>query len=152
MKGMIYMTISSVTAAIMALVLKYLFIYSNITAFEVTYWQSIIIIIVEYVMLKWSKKDQFKVPSGIRVTFVLRCITGFLGTLGYFIAIQFVELSRAAVLYWTNPMFTAVISYLWLKESLSLIDWGAILASFCGILIIQNPWSSNLVAQETSER
>ena len=130
------MTISSVTAALMAFILKELYMYSNITAFEVTYWQSIIIILVEYVMLKWSKKDQFNVPDGIRVTFVLRCITSFLGTLGYFMAIQFIDLSKASVLYWTNPMFTAVISYLWLKESLSLIDWGAILASFCGILII----------------
>ena len=87
MKGMIYMMISSITAALMAFILKELYLNSNITAFEVTYWQSMIIILVEYVMLKWSKKDIFNVPDGIRITFILRCIAGFLGTLGYFLAL-----------------------------------------------------------------
>jgi drug/metabolite transporter (DMT)-like permease len=38
MKGMIYMLISSVTASLMAFILKELYLNSNITAFEVTYW------------------------------------------------------------------------------------------------------------------
>jgi len=84
---MIYMLISSIAASLMAFILKELYLYSNVTAFEVTYWQSMIIIIVEYIMLKWSKKDQFKVPDDIRSTFILRCFSGFLGTLGYFMAI-----------------------------------------------------------------
>ena len=87
-------------------------------------------------MIRWTKKDIYKVPDGLRITFVLRNITGFLGITLYFVAIQYVDLSKAAVLYWTNPMFTAVVAYFALNETLSLADWGAIFLSFMGILVI----------------
>jgi drug/metabolite transporter (DMT)-like permease len=47
-------------------------------------------------------------------------------------------------------MFTAVIAYIWLKETLTLIDWAAIFTSFAGIIIIQNPLSTAEVAKEFS--
>jgi len=65
--------------------------------------------------------------------------TGFCGITGYFLSIQLVDFSKAAVLYWTNPMITALISYFWLREAISFFDWVAILCSFTGIIIIQNP-------------
>lgn len=52
------------------------------------------------------------------------------------------------MLYWTNPMFTAVIAYIWLKETLTLIDWAAIFTSFAGIIVIQNPLSRAQIAEE----
>ena len=38
-------------------------------------------------------------------------------------------------------MMTAVLSYFWINEALSFIDWIAIFVSFTGILVIQNPWA-----------
>jgi drug/metabolite transporter (DMT)-like permease len=61
---------------------------------------------------------------------------GFLGISGYYLAIKYTDLSKAAVLYWTNPMFTAAITYIWIKESLYLVDWIAIFVSFLGIISI----------------
>lgn len=61
-------------------------------------------------------------------------------------AIQYTDLSKAAVLYWTNPMFTALISSIWLKEMLSLVDWAAIFVSFAGIIVIQNPLARQAIA------
>ena len=60
---------------------------------------------------------------------------------GYYLALEYTDLSKATTLYWTNPVFTAVISYLWIHESLNFIDWLAIFISFFGIIVIQNPWS-----------
>jgi drug/metabolite transporter (DMT)-like permease len=148
MKGMIYMMISSICYCLQAFILKLLFNNSNVLAYEVTYWQSMIIIVFEYSMIRSLKKDHFKIPENMRNTFILRNITGFVGTTSYFVAIQYTDLSKAAVLYWTNPMFTAVIAYIWLKESLTLIDWGAIFTSFAGIIIIENPWSLEEMAKK----
>jgi drug/metabolite transporter (DMT)-like permease len=75
----------------------------------------------------------------LRYTLILRNFSGFIGITGYYLAIQYTDLSKAAVLYWTNPMFTALISACWMRETISFIDWMAILASFAGIIIIQNP-------------
>ena len=48
-------------------------------------------------------------------------------------------------------MMTAVISYLVINESLSFIDWIAILVSFGGILVIQNPWSKGYALNRSFE-
>jgi drug/metabolite transporter (DMT)-like permease len=136
MKGMIYMAISAVFYSLMAFLLKLLYLHSTITAYEVTYWQSIIMVFVNYIWMRALKRDPFNVPEGLRYTLILRNIAGFLGITGYYLAIQYTDLSKAAVLYWTNPMFTALISACWLKEMLSLIDWAAIFVSFAGIIVI----------------
>ena len=81
---------------------------------------------------------------------ILLGFTGFLGMSGFYLALQFTELSKATALYWTNPMFTAVIAYLWLKESLNFVDWIAIFTSFAGILVILNPWTFEQLKQETT--
>lgn len=87
MKGMVYMAISALSYCLQAFILKILYLNSNVTAYEVTYWQSMIVIVFEYTMIRSLKKDHFKVPADLRSTFILRNITGFLGTTGYFLAI-----------------------------------------------------------------
>jgi len=72
--------------------------------------------ILNFVLFKMYKKDHLQVPQNLRITLVLRSIAAFLGTTLYFLAIQYTDLSKATTLYWTNPMMTAVIAYLWLKE------------------------------------
>lgn len=81
------------------------------------------------------------VRDDMRSTLVLRSISAFLGSTGFYLALQYTDLSKATALYWTNPMMTAVIAYLVLNEHLSFIDWIAILVSFGGIIVIQNPWA-----------
>jgi len=87
-------------------------------------------------LFKVYKKDHMTVPTNMRSTLVLRAITGFFGMTGYYLALQYTDLSKATTLYWTNPVFTAVIAYFWIDESLNFIDWVAIFTSFGGILVI----------------
>ena len=75
-----------------------------------------------------------------------------MGVTGYYLALQFLDMSKAAVLYWTNPMFTAIITYFVLKEAISFVDWLAIACSFAGIIIIQNPWSMKLIEEGKSRK
>jgi len=74
-----------------------------------------------------------------------------MGITGYYLAIQYIDLSKAAVLYWTNPMMTAVIAYFWLHEAVSCVDWIAIGCSFTGIIFIQNPLAMNFVEKIMSK-
>jgi drug/metabolite transporter (DMT)-like permease len=70
--------------------------------------------------------------------------------IGYYLALEFTDLSKATTLYWTNPVFTAVIAYFVINESLNFIDWVAIFVSFFGILVMKNPWSLAAMAEERS--
>jgi drug/metabolite transporter (DMT)-like permease len=87
----------------------------------------------------------------MRATLVLRSIFGFLGTIGFYLAIQYTDLSKATTLYWTNPVFTAVIAYFMINEHLNFIDWLAIFTSFFGILVIENPWVHFSYSEGTHE-
>ena len=91
-------------------------------------------------LFKAYGKDHLLVRDDMRVTLILRSVAGFLGISGFFLALQYTDLSKATALYWTNPMMTAVIAYFWINESLKFVDWLAIFISFLGILIIENPW------------
>lgn len=56
-KGIFYMAISACSFSMMAFVLKKLYMNSNISAYEVTYWQNIILVILYYGMLRSLKQD-----------------------------------------------------------------------------------------------
>ena len=45
-------------------------------------------------------------------------------------------------------MATALITYFWLKEAISFVDWVAIGCTFAGIIVIQNPWAMWMVQQQ----
>ena len=51
-KGILYMVISAFSFSMMAFILKKLYLNSNISAYEVTYWQNIILVILYYGMLR----------------------------------------------------------------------------------------------------
>jgi drug/metabolite transporter (DMT)-like permease len=135
-KGMIYMLISACFFSLMAFFLKLLYLNSSVSTYEVTYWQSIFMMTLNFMLFKVYKKDHLQVPMNMRATLNLRAIFGFFGMTGYYLALQYTDLSKATTLYWTNPVFTAVIAYLWINESLNFIDWLAIFISFFGIIVI----------------
>jgi drug/metabolite transporter (DMT)-like permease len=135
-KGMVYMLISALFFSVMAFILKLLYLNSDINTYEVTYWQAILMGILNFILFKTYAKDHLSVPENLRVTLVLRSMAAFFGTTGFYLALQYTDLSKATTLYWTNPMMTAVVAYFWINESLNFIDWLAIFISFFGILVI----------------
>jgi drug/metabolite transporter (DMT)-like permease len=135
-KGIMYMLISAVFYTIMATLLKILYLNSNISTYEVTYFQSIVMVILNFSLFKAYDKDHLLVRDDMRTTLILRSVYAFLGVSGFYLALEYTDLSKATTLYWTNPMMTAVISYFVLGESLNFVDWLAIFVSFFGILVI----------------
>lgn len=133
---MIYMLISALFFSMMAFILKLLYLNSACSTYEVTYWQSIVMMVLNFSLFKVYNKDHLQVPDNMRATLILRSVTAFFGMTGYYLALEYTDLSKATTLYWTNPVFTAVIAYLWINESLNFIDWLAIFISFFGIIVI----------------
>lgn len=148
---MLYMLISAILFTLSAFFLKLLYLYSDINTYEFTYWQSIVMGILNLSLFKAYNRDHMLVRDDMRTTLILRSIAAFLGSTGFFLALQYTDLSKATALYWTNPMMTAVIAYLMINESLSFVDWLAIFTSFAGILVIQNPWSKAAAADRSYE-
>ena len=148
---MMYMLISAGFYTLTAFLLKLLYLNSDISTYEFTYWQSMIMIVMNLVSFKQAGKDHLLVRDDMRVTIIVRSVCAFLGVTGFYLALQYTDLSKATALYWTNPMMTAVIAYFALNETLNFVDWLSIIVSFAGILIIQNPWEHEVSVAKSYE-
>jgi drug/metabolite transporter (DMT)-like permease len=69
-------------------------------------------------------------------------LSGPVGNISYLFSLKFISFSKASVLVWTSPIFTAVGASLYLKEKLSNYDLFALAIAFLSILIIQNPFQA----------
>ena len=148
-KGIIYMSISAVLYTLMAFLLKVLYLNTAISTYEFTYFQSLVMVLLNFASFKTYGKDHLLVRDDMRTTLVVRSIFAFIGATGFYLALQYTELSKATALYWTNPMMTAVLAYFVLNETLNFVDWLAIFVSFFGILVIQSPWEKEVAANRT---
>ena len=144
------MLISAIFYTLLAFLLKMLYINSDISTYEITYFQAMVMGLLNLGLFKAYDKDQLLVREDMRVTLVLRSVSAFLGVSGFYLALQYTDLSKATALYWTNPMMTAVIAYFVINESLNFVDWVAIFVSFAGILVIENPYAWHEAAADRS--
>jgi len=140
--GMMSMVGSACGFSAMSCGLKILYRHVEISAFEVIYWKSLSMILFEYVFIKWSGGDHMETKKELRLTILLRGVTGFIGLACLFTAIQLTSLSKASCLFWSNPIFTALYSRFFLSEKLSNFDWVAIFVCFFGVFLLQNPFST----------
>ncbi len=65
-----------------------------------------------------------------------RGVVGFAALLMYFYNIAHIPLAEAITFSKTSPIFTAIFSYMILKERLSAFAWGGIFIGFFGVLFI----------------
>ena len=74
---------------------------------------------------------------------VLRAVMFTLMTGMNFWALQYVQLTVTASIFFTTPIIVALISARLLHEKLDAGRWAAILAGFGGVLVIVHPWSAD---------
>lgn len=68
-----------------------------------------------------------------------RSIAGFLGLLFFFQASRTADIADATIVNRTGPFFTTLFSALFLREKVTLVQWGALLVVFAGGLISADP-------------
>src|SRR5215472_15583459 len=55
------------------------------------------------------------------------------------LAFSLMPLAGAVAINFSAPLFSALISVLWLKERAGAARWGAVLAGFAGVLVVASP-------------
>ena len=93
-------------------------------------------IIFSYCIIRFLGEDQFGVPKDLRPIILIRAVSGFLGITGYYVAIKMTSLSKASMLFYTNPIFTALFARIFLQEQISYYDWFSIFLAFFGIFLL----------------
>jgi drug/metabolite transporter (DMT)-like permease len=126
-----YMLIASLLFAITGAFAKLL--ANSLPSVEIVFFRNIVgLMIISYAI--------YKVPiqqlGGRPLLLFLRGFIGFIALLMYFYNIANIPLAEAQTFTKTSPIFTAIFSYLLLKEKLNLRAWIGILVGFSGILFI----------------
>lgn len=65
------------------------------------------------------------------------CIIGAVG--GFYWALQFIPLADATAISFIGPIVTTALSPFFLKEHVGIRRWTAVVAGFCGVLLILRP-------------
>jgi drug/metabolite transporter (DMT)-like permease len=60
------------------------------------------------------------------------------------LAFSLMPLAGAVAINFSAPLFSALISVLWLKERAGLARWGALLAGFAGVLVVVRPGADSV--------
>lgn len=100
--------------------------------------------IVLFICSKIQKLSLLNVPPGFRINLLKRVGFGAVCNVCYSASMKFTDVSKAATLFWTNPMFTAIFAYLLLKEKISKYDIISMACVFIGILVIENPFQKKI--------
>ena len=74
-----------------------------------------------------------------RRSMLLRCITGLIAMILYFSALGLIPIGQAVTLQYTNPLFVALLSSVFVSEKVEPIVWTLAIISFIGIVLIVSP-------------
>jgi len=128
------MLIASLSFAVMGAFAK--LASESMSSLEVVFFRSLFgVVIIAYAIYKKPMMHS----GGRPFLLMFRGTMGFLALLAYFYNIANIPLGDAVTFSKTSPIFTAIFAWLFLKESLSVNAWLAVLIGFGGIVLITQP-------------
>ncbi len=74
----------------------------------------------------------------------LRCISGLIALISIFIALRSLPLATVVSISFAAPIFTTILSIIFLREKVGRYRWLAVIVGFVGIIIITEPGLSSL--------
>ena len=111
------------------------------TSAEVDVWttvfvRSFVIAFAIYIIARVGKVD---LVVHDRKNMAFRCLTGLAAMILYFSALGLIPIGHAVTLQYTNPLFVALLSGLFLSERVHPQVWALAMVSFLGIILIVSP-------------
>jgi len=80
----------------------------NISHFEIIYWKSIIMIPLNYLLIRGVRSDIIDIPKKFRCIMLIRGTMGFLGLAGYYGACIYLPIGINTCIQSTNVIFFAI--------------------------------------------
>ena len=105
------------------------------------YWKSLSMMIANYYLISYYGKNYAAdVPEEMRKFVLFRGVMGFLGLNGLWGAIKFVPMSIASCIFYSAPIFTALLSGIFLGEHMSKYDFLSVIFAFFGVVLVNDPF------------
>lgn len=111
---------------------------SEIGIFQILFFRSIVGLLVLVPIILLSKQSDFLYPKRINLH-IVRNLFHFAGQYGWFLGIGLLPLATVFAIEFTTPFWTIIISYIFLKEAITVKKVIAVLLGILGILVIVQP-------------
>lgn len=111
---------------------------NQISIFQVLFSRSIIGLLILLPIILLSKNSNFLFPKRIKLH-VVRNLFHFAGQYGWFLGIGLLPLATVFAIEFTVPFWTIIISYIFLKETITIKKVIAVLLGILGIIVIVQP-------------
>ncbi len=135
LRGIIYMSASTVGFAVMHTMIRY--VSAELHPFQIAFFRNFFGILVFVPMLMRHGFEPFKTRR--LPLHALRGVLNMVAMFAFFYALSITPIARVTALGFSAPIFTAVLSVVILGERFRLHRWSAILLGFIGTLVILRP-------------
>ncbi|MBN2518782.1 MAG: DMT family transporter [Candidatus Altiarchaeota archaeon] len=130
-----------VTASLFAVMDIFVKLLPQLPASEILFFRFLVSSVMVFVLFRLFR---IRIRLVERKFTALRVIFGFFSVYFLFEAISLTSLSNAIVLFYTAPLFSIILSHIFLKEKAGKVVIPLFLVSFTGILLIIKPEFSSM--------
>ena len=138
--GFLYMFLSVCAFSLMDLIVKW---SEQYPLGEVLFFRGFFGIIPLLFLIPRERFKNFYYTKRAGLHF-LRCISGLIALISIFIALRSLPLATVVSITFAAPIFTTILSIIFLSEKVGFYRWLAVLVGFVGIIIISEPGFSSL--------
>ena len=132
--GLRYMAIGAFWFSLMSLLVKVA--GERLPSQEIVLVRAVITLWLSYLLVRrtgvniWGKNKRLLLVRGL---------LGFTALSFFYYSLVHLPLAEASIIQYTNPIFTAILAALLLREHMGRWDVGGVLVSFLGVLLIARP-------------
>jgi len=135
LRGILYMSASTVGFAIMHTMIRY--VSAELHPFQIAFFRNLFGLLVFLPLFMRHGLAPFKTQR--LPLHALRGVINMIAMFAFFYALSIAPIARVTALGFSAPIFTAVLSVVILGERFRLHRWSAILMGFIGTLVILRP-------------
>ncbi|XP_013863056.1 solute carrier family 35 member G1 isoform X2 [Austrofundulus limnaeus] len=133
--GLFYAFLSTLVFSIVSLLVKTI---QDIHAIEISAIRCLFQMIFVVPLLIYHKTG-FLGPRDKRIYLVLRGFLGSIATILFYYAIQQMPLADAIVIMFSNPVFTSLLAWVFLKEKCTIWDFVFTIFTIAGVILVARP-------------
>ena len=132
--GLRYMVLAAFFFSVMALLVKV--VGQRLPTAEMVLARSVVAAVLSYWMLRWANVAPWGHRKGL---LIFRGLAGFAALLCMFYALTKLPLADTTVIVYTNPVFTAILAALFLREMMGRREVLGLLLSLAGVVLVAQP-------------
>lgn len=133
--GILFIIISAFCFALMNLFIR---LSGDVPTLQKCFFRNFFALVVSLVTLMRTK-TKFRIGKGNTKYLVFRSVSGGIGMVCNFYAVDHMAISDASILNKLSPFFAIVFSYFALKEKVNLFEWMSVVMAFIGALFVVKP-------------